>query len=193
MTVPLPARRFSFMWTKMNKPGRNNPCPCGSGKKYKRCCGVNVGTGPEVMPPTASTPPRTRRNLFGLPGLQHQILMRGHFSDPNDPRNIVDIGGVPGRYKVVFTLNRPGFSPLPDRQISADDNLRGDSHIAIAMPAYDDPNLPGANEIVFTQSLRMASLSSQDMPMKKASWQKSSFPHSMRRIFTMPQRKHFER
>ena len=22
----------------MNKPGRNDPCPCGSGKKYKRCC-----------------------------------------------------------------------------------------------------------------------------------------------------------
>jgi len=21
------------------EPGRNNPCPCGSGKKYKRCCG----------------------------------------------------------------------------------------------------------------------------------------------------------
>jgi preprotein translocase subunit SecA len=21
------------------KIGRNNPCPCGSGKKYKRCCG----------------------------------------------------------------------------------------------------------------------------------------------------------
>lgn len=21
--------------------GRNNPCPCGSGKKYKRCCGVS--------------------------------------------------------------------------------------------------------------------------------------------------------
>jgi hypothetical protein len=21
-----------------NKPGRNDPCPCGSGKKYKRCC-----------------------------------------------------------------------------------------------------------------------------------------------------------
>jgi uncharacterized protein YecA (UPF0149 family) len=19
-------------------PGRNEPCPCGSGKKYKRCC-----------------------------------------------------------------------------------------------------------------------------------------------------------
>jgi preprotein translocase subunit SecA len=21
------------------KVGRNDPCPCGSGKKYKRCCG----------------------------------------------------------------------------------------------------------------------------------------------------------
>ncbi|MGJ4888750.1 UPF0149 family protein [Bradyrhizobium sp. HKCCYLR20261] len=23
------------------KPGRNDPCPCGSGRKYKRCCGAN--------------------------------------------------------------------------------------------------------------------------------------------------------
>ncbi len=23
------------------KPGRNDPCPCGSGKKYKKCCGLN--------------------------------------------------------------------------------------------------------------------------------------------------------
>lgn len=22
-----------------SKPGRNDPCPCGSGKKYKKCCG----------------------------------------------------------------------------------------------------------------------------------------------------------
>jgi len=22
-----------------NKVGRNEPCPCGSGKKYKKCCG----------------------------------------------------------------------------------------------------------------------------------------------------------
>ncbi len=21
-----------------NQPGRNDPCPCGSGKKYKHCC-----------------------------------------------------------------------------------------------------------------------------------------------------------
>jgi preprotein translocase subunit SecA len=23
------------------KVGRNDPCPCGSGKKYKKCCGSN--------------------------------------------------------------------------------------------------------------------------------------------------------
>ena len=24
------------------KVGRNDPCPCGSGKKYKNCCGKNA-------------------------------------------------------------------------------------------------------------------------------------------------------
>ena len=31
--------RPSFPTTK--KIDRNDPCPCGSGKKYKRCCGLN--------------------------------------------------------------------------------------------------------------------------------------------------------
>ncbi|MEG0321164.1 MAG: SEC-C metal-binding domain-containing protein [Oscillospiraceae bacterium] len=26
---------------KAGKPGRNDLCPCGSGKKYKKCCGMN--------------------------------------------------------------------------------------------------------------------------------------------------------
>jgi preprotein translocase subunit SecA len=26
-----------------NKPGRNDPCPCGSGKKYKKCCWPKYG------------------------------------------------------------------------------------------------------------------------------------------------------
>ncbi|MBR7146159.1 MAG: SEC-C domain-containing protein, partial [Oscillospiraceae bacterium] len=25
--------------TAAQKVGRNDPCPCGSGKKYKQCCG----------------------------------------------------------------------------------------------------------------------------------------------------------
>ncbi|MDH5649596.1 MAG: tetratricopeptide repeat protein, partial [Gammaproteobacteria bacterium] len=26
------------------QPGRNDPCPCGSGKKYKKCCGIRAAS-----------------------------------------------------------------------------------------------------------------------------------------------------
>ncbi len=26
-----------------NRPGRNDPCVCGSGKKYKHCCALKEG------------------------------------------------------------------------------------------------------------------------------------------------------
>ena len=32
--------RTSRMFVKTAEPGRNDPCPCGSGKKYKKCCGM---------------------------------------------------------------------------------------------------------------------------------------------------------
>jgi uncharacterized protein len=35
--VPMPRSPF----TSAQKIGRNDPCPCGSGKKYKRCCGLH--------------------------------------------------------------------------------------------------------------------------------------------------------
>lgn len=49
LTIPLPNEAFRLGLlkkiatadkpTKPKKVGRNAPCPCGSGKKYKRCCG----------------------------------------------------------------------------------------------------------------------------------------------------------
>lgn len=33
--------RRSRTVVKEKLPGRNDPCPCGSGKKYKKCCGAN--------------------------------------------------------------------------------------------------------------------------------------------------------
>ncbi|MFO7583701.1 MAG: SEC-C metal-binding domain-containing protein, partial [Anaerolineales bacterium] len=30
------------------QPGRNDPCPCGSGKKYKKCCGAS-GAGSSAV------------------------------------------------------------------------------------------------------------------------------------------------
>ncbi len=34
-------QKLSGTIVKDKEPGRNEPCPCGSGKKYKKCCGKN--------------------------------------------------------------------------------------------------------------------------------------------------------
>ncbi len=38
-TVPRWRRRSSFEPPVPSGPARNGPCPCGSGSKYKNCCG----------------------------------------------------------------------------------------------------------------------------------------------------------
>ena len=35
-------QKSSTTIVKGKKIGRNDPCPCGSGKKYKHCCGKNA-------------------------------------------------------------------------------------------------------------------------------------------------------
>lgn len=35
-------QKKSHTIVKDKKIGRNDPCPCGSGKKYKKCCGANL-------------------------------------------------------------------------------------------------------------------------------------------------------
>jgi preprotein translocase subunit SecA len=40
--VPL-TREYQPASKSKNKPGRNDPCPCGSGKKYKKCCMPKFG------------------------------------------------------------------------------------------------------------------------------------------------------
>ena len=40
--APREESRGNVSLKKSDKVGRNDPCPCGSGKKYKNCCGKNV-------------------------------------------------------------------------------------------------------------------------------------------------------
>ncbi len=35
---PIPANRVTTVRRDAVKVGRNDPCPCGSGKKFKKCC-----------------------------------------------------------------------------------------------------------------------------------------------------------
>jgi len=41
-TRPLKSLSTKAKSKKRKKIGRNDPCPCGSGKKYKKCCGSVV-------------------------------------------------------------------------------------------------------------------------------------------------------
>ncbi len=47
------------------KPGRNDPCPCGSGKKYKQCC--LLGVQAQADDPRQLVWRRVRRALEGFP------------------------------------------------------------------------------------------------------------------------------
>ena len=67
----------------MNKPGRNDPCPCGSGKKYKQCCQQKERARASVVPALdahihqamqAARMHRQRGNLSQAETLCHQII-----------------------------------------------------------------------------------------------------------------------
>jgi hypothetical protein len=95
----------------MARVQRNHPCPCGSGKKYKKCCGANKHTN---IPVGGS--PREATPFAGVPGMRVEMSLPMALHGQNQyivfeplPGPIPVGGGEPGTYKVVFTLSRPGF------------------------------------------------------------------------------------
>jgi len=60
-----------------NKPGRNSPCPCGSGKKYKKCCGLSEIHELRIPDDLRSgTPFDDYQDVFTLVGLFGQKIIR---------------------------------------------------------------------------------------------------------------------
>ncbi len=74
------------------------------------------------------------------------MMVRPVFKD-GDARNDLPLGGGPGRYRVVFTLARPGYVPKPENEVDFSPDIPGDSHLAIAAPAFTPPGLPSATAI----------------------------------------------
>lgn len=118
--------------------GRNAPCSCGSGQKFKKCCG-----SPERRQLRVSRPIEIPLGLHAesaqleVPGLGKtpiRIVVENGFA-ADDPRSHAPGEGVSEAYKVVFTLLRPGFSPVRPSALSFESGLRGDSYLAIAPPA----------------------------------------------------------
>lgn len=52
------------------KPERNKPCPCGSGKKFKKCCGASMGNYADALMAECE-----RSVASGAKGLQHINVM----------------------------------------------------------------------------------------------------------------------
>ena len=50
----------------MAKPGRNDPCPCGSGKKYKQCCRAADDAAALAATPKASPTKAPRARLLDM-------------------------------------------------------------------------------------------------------------------------------
>jgi hypothetical protein len=75
-----------------------------------------------------------KMSTVGLPGERQRIGVHNEFI-VGDVRHGTPVGGGPGRYRVVLTLSRPGFEPIPETEFSFDPKIPGDSHLAIAAPA----------------------------------------------------------
>jgi len=108
------------------KVGPNDPCPCGSGKKFKKC---------HRGKPIQQAPPQTVLYPRGIPGIPQYFVTVPRFADANDPRNRGGPDGLPGNYGITLTLGRPGIPLVSEGQHVQQQQLRGDSYLAIAPPA----------------------------------------------------------
>jgi hypothetical protein len=117
------------------KIGRNDPCPCDSGKKYKTCCLSKVAS-PQLSHVGTDSPrvrPGPRISIdVGLGGTDFQVVAIPGMHPPDLPRGRGGPGGMPGNYKVIFILGRPGYPLLPEREFVGSHHNHGTSHVIIS-------------------------------------------------------------
>lgn len=78
---------------------------------------------------------------LGLPGNRMYLVAVGRSTkNPDAACNRAHPAGAAGEYRVIFVLSRPGFPLEPEYKYSFAGALRGDSHLAIAEPAFTNPN-----------------------------------------------------
>lgn len=65
--ISIHPRRASLL----NRPGRNDPCPCGSRKKYKRCCSPSSAGEFQVQTPSVAGKFRFEAGSYGGPGVAY--------------------------------------------------------------------------------------------------------------------------
>jgi tetratricopeptide (TPR) repeat protein len=84
----------------VTKIGRNDPCPCGSGKKYKKCCGAVPAASVEAAAPPPSGRWGTERALAEVT----RLLSEKEFASPDEINAFLH-----------QALSAPDRSPRPPR------------------------------------------------------------------------------
>jgi hypothetical protein len=77
------------------KAGRNDPCPCGSGKKYKKCCLASDQAASPIQPTGSSLPPAVagsieRDTSLAKPGGSGRSGALAHATGPPEPASPPD-------------------------------------------------------------------------------------------------------
>lgn len=116
----------------MMKTGRNDPCPCGSGKKYKKCC----QTTEPAATPTGRPSPRFR--------FEHGSY--GGAGRPYMPSTICHEQIGPGEWREHFCLVNP--TALFDDEDEASERAEADLNAAAAAKSA------GGSDADFAMTLR---------------------------------------
>ncbi len=70
--------------------GRNDKCPCGSGKKYKKCCMTNFTKGPapiKMAPSQQQIPPAFKKMLKERSKLSRDVVL-SQIVSADSPRGV---------------------------------------------------------------------------------------------------------
>ncbi len=114
------------------KTGRNDPCPCGSGKKYKKCCQTEPSSATSSGRPSARF--RFEHGSYGGPGRQYM------------PSAICHEQTSPGNWSEHFCLVNP--TALFDDEDEAATQAEADLNAAAAAKAA------GGTDAAFAMSLK---------------------------------------
>ena len=90
----------------MSKPGRNEPCPCGSGKKFKKCC---------LLAGRTSGPEPDRASYTGAERLSALARLERFIEDRLGPEDDAALEAFWGRY-----LDHPAELDETTRRLSDD-------------------------------------------------------------------------
>jgi tetratricopeptide (TPR) repeat protein len=91
----------------MMKPGRNDPCPCGSGKKYKRCCAELSGAGQLASPAHAGALMRQGKDSLAAMQRASELLPTDadmHFHLGNARHDHDDLAGAAASLRRALAL-----------------------------------------------------------------------------------------